>query len=194
MDLDRMSLSTAISEELLGHLRESDRLFSSGPRTRATYDTTFHGCFRVEIDHGPASRVAIEHVGGDGAFDWSMAEFDRRSPSTKHKWDGPSEPPTQDDVAYRVELFEADPAQSRKLLELVQDLDWGEPTPTSGMGRDGVILSGSLDTEVGARMWTTWSPDPDVEPAKSVFFLRLLKFALDHSSGSIHDDLARVSI
>ena len=194
MDFHRLSLTATITEDLLAHVRDGDHLFPDARRAHATYDTTFFGCFRVEVDLGSICRVAIEHVGGAGAFEWIYSEADRRRPSTRSPAAELMEPPTQDEVGYRVGVFDADPEQGRLLLEAVQALDWGEPTPEGDSGRDGVVLFGSLTTEAGARTWTTWSPDEAVEPAKNAFFRLLLRFAIDHSSGPITEDLARVTI
>ena len=195
MDFDQLNLAANISEDLLARVRQNDRVFPGRPTTHAAYNTTFYGQFRVEIDYGRACRVAIEHVAGDLAFDWCMAEADhRRPPSGRRRAGEPPEPPTRADVEYRIEVFDADPTQGLALLDTAQGLDWGEPTPDSRNGRDGVILYGTLSTDLGVRSWTTWSPDPDVEPAKCVFFQRVLEFAVEHGSGSLRDDLARVTL
>ncbi len=190
MDFDLLRTNASIADELLGHLRGDRRCFPSGQRTHATYDTTFFGCYRVEIHHGSTCQIAIEHVGGEGAFDWSMAESDRRHPWPKdRREDGPSHPPSVDDVRYRFEVFEADADEGRQLLTSILDLDWAEATPEDNDGRDGVIMSGTLNVDGGVRSWTTWSPEPATEPAKAAYFTDMLRFAAEHGSGSLRDDL-----
>jgi len=190
MDFDVLRSSASIAEELLSHLRGERRCFTSGQRAHATYDTTFSGCYRVEIQHGSTCQVAIEHVGGDGVFDWTMAEWDRRRPGLDRRpEDGPHRPPSVDEVSYRFEIFEADVDQGRELLASILGLDWAEPTPENNNGRDGVIMSGALNVDDGVRSWTTWSPDPATEPAKATYFADMARFAAEHGSGSLSDDL-----
>jgi hypothetical protein len=92
-----------------------------------------------------------------------------------------------------VETFEADRGKGQVLLEALAALDWGEPTPDSSAGRDGVILSGALTTDVGFRSWTSWSPEAAVEPAKAAYFRLLRDFAVDHASGDVVDQLIRAT-
>ncbi len=192
MYFDLLRAQASIADELLSHLRGGHRHFPSGDRTNGTYDTTFYGCFRIEILHGPICQVAIEHVGGDGAFDWSVAESERRYPGPRRRpVDGPILPPSPDEVRYRLEVFDADVDNGRQLLLSTLALDWAEPTPENNDGRDGVIMSGALNLDDGVRAWTTWSPDPTTEPAKHAFFASLVRFVADHGSGSLRDDLVR---
>ena len=92
-----------------------------------------------------------------------------------------------------METFEADRGKGQVLLEVLAALDWGEPTPDGSAGRDGVILSGALTTDVGFRSWTTWSPEAAVEPAKAAYFRLLRDFAVDHASGDVVDRLIRAT-
>lgn len=195
MDFEPLRNRASIAEELLGHLRGRSRLSSDVPLVWATYDTTFTGCYRVEIAVGRHCRLAIEHVGGDGAFDWSIAEDERRRPgSAGRAVDGPVQPPTADEVRYRAEEVEADAVAGRDLIRSLQALDWGEATPEDRRGRDGVVMSGGLVTDAGVRWWTTRSPEPAREPAKAAFFGIVLRFAVEQATGDLADDLARVSM
>ncbi len=191
MDLDHLRLRSSLAEELLSHLRRGPRLFPDGPRSHAVYDTTFSGCFRVEIDHGSRGRVGIEHVGGDGVFDWHVTELARREPRPDGGGPIDMSVPPLDGIRYRVEVSDVGRGASRELLATLLTLDWGEPTPESILGRDGVIMAGGLTTEAGARWWTTWSPEPHLEPAKSAFFHRLLDFAVDQAEGELPPELVR---
>ena len=102
--------------------------------------------------------------------------------------------PSRHDVTYRAETFAVDPVHGRRLFESLQALDWGEPTPDSRSGRDGIVVHGSLTTEVGVRTWTSWSPDATSEPAKHHFFDQILRFATTHAPAPLSDDLARLTI
>lgn len=191
MDVDLLRLQTSIADELLAHLRGRTRYFDDEVRVHATFDTTFYGCFRVEVATGSRYRVAIEHVGGDPVFDWTVGEFNRRSPATRRRREEPPAPPppTTDEVRYRVEVVDVDAATGDRLLRSVRSLDWGEPTPDDTNGRDGIVLAGSLRDEAGVRHWVTWSPGPAVEPAKAAFFAELARLAVDHATGDLGDDI-----
>ncbi|MEM9134759.1 MAG: hypothetical protein AAGA59_10995 [Actinomycetota bacterium] len=196
-DGDPGALWVEIDEELLSHVRGGPTVFDGLPRCSALYDTAFNGLFRVEVCAGEQAMLAVEHV-ADGTSDWRLTEYLRRSAPSTVADAGPDpapvELPARDAVTYRSALLDVDAARAADLLAAVRALDWGEPTPSSGQGRDGVTVHGTLHPESGeaARRWTTWSPDPDVEPAKAAFFHRLWRFAVDNGPGALDGDLDRV--
>lgn len=190
MTLDDLIRQTTVVEELLAGLRGSACVFDAGTRVHGTYSTAFNGIARVEVGTGADCQVAVEHI-GEGAFGWLLAEWDRRAPMPHGRWGGPFEPPTAEEAAYRSELFDTDAEEASALLAAAELLDWDEPTPETN-GWDGIVLLGSLRTERGSRSWVTWSPQSESEPDKVRFFAQLLRFALDHSSGPLRDELALV--
>ncbi len=194
MDVELLDISVDIDEELLAHLRGSATVFDRPPRCDALFDTAFNGVFRIDVCGGDEAMLAVEHV-GEGAFDWRMAEFRRRTPGGSSSPTQPVDPvalPARNAVAYRSALIDVDGARVEKLLAAVDALDWSEPTPEPGQSRDGVILRGGLRTMDGMRRWTTWSPEPKLEPAKAAFFHLMWRFALDLGPELLDGDLARV--
>lgn len=193
MEFDLVMVSAAISADLFVIGRGGrPRLLDRGPSDAgaiATFTTSFHGHYRVEVVDRLDCRVGIEHVAGDAAFDWTMAELDRRRPRPAAAPGTPMASPAPDDLDYRCEVVEVDPEPVRALLATLAVLDWSEPTPDGSGGRDGVVLSGELVTADGARTWVTWSPDPTVEPAKDSFFRSLASFAAERASRDLRRDL-----